>query len=780
MDNARTRTHRPGAGRRLTALAVTAVLTATGGTLAAMPAAAASTGTTGTVIASTPAGTADAPAQEAAVRFPLDAEIVSAGTTGFLSRTNSATPEYRWTRWADGTSTVLPAAASVSGSVSDVVVTGDDEDIRLSRVLRIHDMAAPPAAPVEADFGGLGTDWWFAGAVGSTLVVMVEVPEGGWAPHLVTVGADGTLTDRAVTGMPPGVCELNATAHTAHTAVFDCGLGLDEVRGKVVVDLATASAVSRHVQAGKPWRMFEAAVSDTHVAWPEEDGTTRTIHVARHGTGERRQLPAEAVRGDDFRMLGEWVTLGQPRTLEWSAGAYDGEGYPIPPRPFTAVSAKTGETVPLLTHVSSSAPAPDGSLLVRGGLPETGEGLYRVTLGADGKPVAAMVAPTGRPTAVTLLGSDVPDVVTGEQLAGGVDLSWDLSRGDVYMWATLVHVRTGQRVTWPLVDDGGTPDRRTVGMRWDVRELTRPGATRPAPGGEYTWEIRVRPDDGIGPELRATGAFTVTRPAVPRDYDDNGTPEVLLRDHEGVLRRVGTQPVTAGDNLFHEGAWTVGGGWQVYDRMESAGDVAGTPVGDVIARDRSGVLWLYEGTGIDTKPFRGRTKVGGGWGIYDRLAGGSDLTGDGRADVVATDMSGGLWLYSGTGDVQAPFAARKRIGGGWGIYNRITAVGNLAGAAAGDLVARDASGVLWLHLGKGDGTFAARTRIGAGWNTYGDLVGVGDANGDGRPDLLALKQGEHTGSGSYFYAGTGDRLAPFRAAKANDVLRGDSGYESGF
>ncbi|MFD0429685.1 hypothetical protein ACFQ60_24675 [Streptomyces zhihengii] len=71
-------------------------------------------------------------------------------------------------------------------------------------------------------------------------------------------------------------------------------------------------------------------------------------------------------------MLGEWVTLGQPRTLEWSAGAYDGEGYPIPPRPFTAVSAETGETVPLLTHVSSSAPAPDGSLLVRGGLPETG------------------------------------------------------------------------------------------------------------------------------------------------------------------------------------------------------------------------------------------------------------------------------------------------------------------------------------------------------------------------------------------------------------------------
>ncbi|MGJ7420712.1 FG-GAP repeat domain-containing protein, partial [Streptomyces cinereoruber] len=104
--------------------------------------------------------------------------------------------------------------------------------------------------------------------------------------------------------------------------------------------------------------------------------------------------------------------------------------------------------------------------------------------------------------------------------------------------------------------------------------------------------------------------------------------------------------------------------------------------------------------------------VGGGWQVYDRLAGGSDLNGDGRADLVATDKAGDLWLYKGTGNASAPFAARTKIGFGWGIYNQITAVGNIAGAAAGDLVARDKDGVLWLYLGKGDGTFAARTKIG--------------------------------------------------------------------
>ncbi|MER7725182.1 FG-GAP-like repeat-containing protein [Streptomyces sp. NPDC096323] len=770
-------THRP--GRRLTALAVTAVLAATGGTLAAGPATAA-TGTQATA-AALPVSAGDATGQETAVRFPLNAEIVSAGTTGFLSRTNATTPEYRWTRYADGTSTVL-SAASVTGGASDIVVTGDAADIGDSRFLKFHDMATPSAEPVEVDLATFGEDSWYSGVVGSTLIVMVqtesEVEDFLPRPHLVTVRG-GTLTDRAVPGMPSGMCDLNATAHTAQTVLFDCGLGYNEVRGKVVVDLATATIVSEHLQGGDPWRMTESAVSDTHVAWQEANVAARAIVVARRGTAERKQLKAEGFYGDDFRLLGDWVTLGQPRSLEYSEGPYGGVN-PKPPRPFVAESAETGETVQLLTHASSSAPAPDGSLMVRGGTTAAGEGLYRVALGANGKPVATMVAPTGQATAVTLLGSKVPAVITGAQLAKGVDMSWDLSRGDAYVWATLVHVRTGQRLEWPLVSEGGTPARRTVGMHWNGKELTSFESTRPAPGGEYTWEITARPDDGIGPELKTTGRFTVTRPVAPHDYDDNGTPDVFSRDAGGQLARFGMQPSAAGDNLVHEGGWQVGPGWQVYDRLESVGNIAGTSVSDAIARDRSGVLWLYEGTGDGTKPLRARKRIGGGWGIYDRLAGGGDLTNDGRADLVATDKSGVLWLYSGTGNANAPYSARKRIGGGWGIYNDLTAAGNLAGAAAGDLVARDKAGVLWLYLGKGNGTFAPRTRIGSGWNTYTDLIGIGDGNGDGRPDLLALKRGASPNPGSYFYAGTGDWRAPFKGGKGNGVLPADSFYETGF
>ncbi|WP_055600131.1 FG-GAP repeat domain-containing protein [Streptomyces aureus] len=159
--------------------------------------------------------------------------------------------------------------------------------------------------------------------------------------------------------------------------------------------------------------------------------------------------------------------------------------------------------------------------------------------------------------------------------------------------------------------------------------------------------------------------------------------------------------------------------------------------------------------------FYGRIKVGTGSQVYNQITGGSDLTGDGRPDVLAADKTGVLWLHPGTGNATTPFAARTKIGTGWGIYNYITAVGDIAGGPAGDLLARDTSGVLWNHLGKGDGTFAPRTRVGGGWNAYSHLIATGDVSKDGRPDLLAIR-----GNGDMsLYRGTGNWKTPLLAQR---------------
>ena len=52
-----------------------------------------------------------------------------------------------------------------------------------------------------------------------------------------------------------------------------------------------------------------------------------------------------------------------------------------------------------------------------------------------------------------------------------------------------------------------------------------------------------------------------------------------------------------------------------------------------MARDSAGTLWLYRGTGNAQAPFAPRTRIGGGWQIYNQLVGAGDMTGDGHPDL---------------------------------------------------------------------------------------------------------------------------------------------------
>jgi hypothetical protein len=205
----------------------------------------------------------------------------------------------------------------------------------------------------------------------------------------------------------------------------------------------------------------------------------------------------------------------------------------------------------------------------------------------------------------------------------------------------------------------------------------------------------------------------------------------------------------------------VGSGWQTYNALTKMSTLMADGTGDLVARDHDGILWYYRGTGNSAKPFAPRVRVGGGWQIYTALVGAGDLTGDGHPDLIARDSSGTLWLYRGTGNPTTPFATRTRIGGGWNTYTALVAAGDLTGDGHPDLLARDSSGTLWLYAGTGNPTtpFATRTRIGGGWNTYTALLGPGDMLGEGKPDLIA----RDSSGALWLYAGTGKATAPFRA-----------------
>ncbi|GAA2711092.1 MULTISPECIES: VCBS repeat-containing protein [Streptomyces] len=137
-------------------------------------------------------------------------------------------------------------------------------------------------------------------------------------------------------------------------------------------------------------------------------------------------------------------------------------------------------------------------------------------------------------------------------------------------------------------------------------------------------------------------------------------PDLLARDRDGVLWVYLAYP----DGTLTDRV-RVGGGWDQYTDIVGRGDLNDDGRTDILAKDRSGNLWFYKGTGNTNDPFESRVKVGGGWNIYNALVATGDVDGDGRSDLLARDKSGVLWLYRGNGNETDPFANRTRIGGGW-------------------------------------------------------------------------------------------------------------------
>ncbi|MFB7102229.1 FG-GAP repeat domain-containing protein [Streptomyces hydrogenans] len=717
--------------RRRLAGAVTTVLAVTLGATALTAPAYAAPLTSGALAAGT---TADAnPAADPdpitdPIAYPVGSRLVGAGVSGFLTTTNDNVTTFR--RYTDGSGQAYDGAVYLrSTATTDFLVFRGSRTIT-QRNLRTNGV-------LDVAVGTLPGDAKWAGAAADAVFTTVTTEAGTvLRKHVDDVPAV------TVTGLPADasmVMVTPATPEHAKVSFTQNGLGkwglLDLVTG-----VFTPGAAGIHGQV----------VSATHLAWMTDSTTDQgpRVFVADRATGTVVEAPVPAVPslGNlQVGLVGDWVLWGQKGGMGFTQ--------PSVHHAITAYNVTTKATVKVLDHAYEFTSAPDGSLYARGGLVGQGEGMYRVAATGDGSLKTVQVAATGEPTEVIVRDSTVPPAVLDFDPAGAFTFSWTLSRAVRNPKLTLRHVRTGK-----ISSSSWTPSTSTPTVTWGDDNWEENRAN-----GDYTWELTGEAANGIGPAVTARGSFTLVRKAQPHDFNDNGSPDLLHRDSAGRLWRTDLyyRPIDSwrGVHEASEKAY-IGSGWGVYDRIEAAGNLGGSQVGDLLARDKSGVLWLYQGKG--TGNFAARVQVGGGWQAYDKITAGSDLTGDGRVDALATDRSGVLWLYAGTGNATKPFLPRKKIGTGWGVHNDITAVGNIAGGAAGDLVARDKDGVLWLYLGKGDGTFAPRTKIGGGWDAFRPLIASGDADGDGRLDLMGLGVSHQSPK---LYKSTGDWKAPFRAGE---------------
>ncbi|ROQ23521.1 VCBS repeat protein [Streptomyces sp. PanSC19] len=718
------------------ATAVTAVLAVTAlgfGTPAAAPAAFAAT--------SAPSGQVGA----ALPVFPEGADLAGAGTSGFLSYSydRAGTKTVLWTPFDGGMSTRLKVPEN-GGSIvagSDVVVIGDADRTDEMSKLTLRNMADPSAPAVDIDLGALsGT--YLAVASPTSVLAQIRKDDGTSGLHVVTKTGT-TTTSREIAGLPEGATDFaGSTVHDGSVLVgYVTGPEDERTYGRALIDVA-AGTVSATYSAVPSWYGSAGLVfSASHVAWPDQtDSAGLYLSSVDRRTGEQRRTLLGDLYGEwSYVLVGDWLVYGEPWT------------------PVRAVSLTSGETRDLGITASAWASSADNTALLQGN-PVSDEGLFRVAAGQDGTPTVTKVAEPGKPVIPLEIDEvHVPDVANLDKSHGRVTLGWTVSRADAYVDVTLTHIATGKefakRLTAPTSGTEFSFDWEAVFEEATPDEISFVDA----PNGKYAVEAEATLLDGTGEPVHQGWFMNITRTYNPHDFDDNGSTDVLARDASGVLWRDDLRDRPVNGQVKSAQRAKIGSGWGVYKQIEAVGNVGGAAPGDLIAVDGSGVQWLYLGKGDGT--FAPRVKVGTGWQIYNKIAGGSDLDGDGRPDLVATDGAGALWFYKGTGSYAKPYAPRVSLGGNWQGYNQLTAVGNIAGTAAGDMVARDTSGVLWLYQGNGTGGFAPRVKVGGGWGAFSQLVGAGDLDNDGRPDLIAYgTSGEY---GAYVYRSTGNAAAPF-------------------
>ncbi|MFJ5827860.1 FG-GAP repeat domain-containing protein [Streptomyces sp. NPDC093089] len=662
--------------------------------------------------------------------YPAGSDFGGVGSSGFLtySFAPDGTRNLLWTPFDGGTATPLQDPDGWAVGAGDVVVLGDDSWSAEFRSITLRNMADPAAPGVGIDLGALGGN--YVAVLSPTSVLAQVVNQVGQAELHVVTKDGATTTSRKIAGLPADATDFFGSRTRDGQVLVGYETGPQDARtgGRALVDAAAGTVTATYASPESGYGYGGLDFSASHVTWfGYEAGTGDYITSVDRRTDEQRKTVL-GPHGDEWysTLVGDWLVHGNPE------------------KPARAVSLTSGEIVELGVMSSGAASSADGSAVLRGSRAADGSGLFRVAADGSGTPTVTKVAETGTPPVteqpLEIQQVHVPDTAELDKTGGKVTLGWTLSRADAYLDVTLTHVATGKefrkRVTAPAT---GT----LFSFDWDG---VIGGVD--APNGKYGVEAEATLLDGTG-EPAYQGWFTsVVRAANPHDYNDNGSTDVLARDAAGVLWRddLRDRPV---DGTFVSAQRTrLGGGWNTYKQIEAAGDIGGAASGDLVAVDGSGLLWLYLGKGDGT--FAPRAQIGSGWQTYNKLAGGSDLDGDGRSDLVATDSTGVLWFYKGTGSYAKPFAPRVRVGGGWQVYNHLTAVGDVAGTAAGDLVARDTSGVLWLYQGNGAGGFAQPVRIGGGWGAFSQLVGAGDLDGDGRPDMIAYGAG-----GTYVYRSTG-------------------------
>ncbi|MGW8767248.1 FG-GAP repeat domain-containing protein [Streptomyces sp. NPDC055815] len=260
------------------------------------------------------------------------------------------------------------------------------------------------------------------------------------------------------------------------------------------------------------------------------------------------------------------------------------------------------------------------------------------------------------------------------------------------------------------------------------------------------------------------------------DQDGNGAPDFLVLSTDGTLTMVRTNGGGTWNQDYATERDRVGRGWQIYNKVLSPGDLNGDRRPDLLGRTPAGDVYFYPSTGDTTGPFGARVRIATGWQTYDQLVGVTDDDSDGVGDVVTRTLSGELFFHAGVAGASPTFKAPVRIGSGWGVYNQLAGGDDMDGDGHGDIVGRTVEGQLYVYKGLGQGGFAQRTLgwWGYSWREADVIAGAGGIPAYGKSRI----QGLGTDGRLYSYQTLGNGLLAQRRSAPSPYQCGN-GYPAG-
>ncbi|MEU6736223.1 trypsin-like serine protease [Streptomyces physcomitrii] len=193
--------------------------------------------------------------------------------------------------------------------------------------------------------------------------------------------------------------------------------------------------------------------------------------------------------------------------------------------------------------------------------------------------------------------------------------------------------------------------------------------------------------------------------------------------------------------------------WAAQPRIDDT-DLSLDGRADLLARTPSGGLFQQDstGTGLAQRAFVSHGWESLGWGLQ------ADLDRDWFQDLVIRDAADGK-LYRNYLDHQSWTWKWAEISSVWGGYSSYAFPGDMTGDGWPDLVVVDTDGSAYLYPGKGNGQFAAKIKVvDKSWKNV-KVYGRGDLSGDGKADLLV----KDSGNTLWLYRGTGNAKSPWAA-----------------